>query len=632
MSILSKKITTVKNNKSFYFSASDFKAAAQPSKSIRSRTFEVIDPPKQCANVNELVEHYSANISNFSVDTNAQQFIRNLVDRNICYICGQRIDPDKAGTGPLGSECEHVLSASTIAMLIGLAGNPKDEGKAKRIGDIYFTKVGILFNLLKSNSNQSEKYDELLAEYKKFRGELFPYLYDWAHPACNRLKDNLPFLKIDFTSDGIKISEVSDTEANIEFVLQAILTGKHPSTAKPHSECVEWNKTHVKGLTNKQKEDFADERLRLVKERAQQIKTKIEATELDKRNLFSLMSTKATLEVVKERTSKYGLFNLMPILMKFFNGTQDKVKEFVEGLNKSGDKITKLKNKFKQVKSTITTRSRALVEGRRLRGKIRDVFSGGGWIRGPNGRLMRQEDEIKKEIEDEIDESGLFTNLQQEINITDDTYEIALTMLGLSQEDTIEEKEEYLSDDIIYGALLLLNLNYGEELSEFFSKYPMATSLEEIFRITPEQILGEEGLDEEGLDPELDRFREFCEIFRAYMRCNLLPLVDDVGNIITKNVADSLSLTRVLIDYHWNDWSNTDSVTKGDGSVLQCAFAKDDSADKLTGYDSIEHELSQIEKEDLALFQLLGDISEKIVDGLNIRSEPTFDEDIYIED
>ena len=51
MSILNKKITSVNNSKSFYFSASHFKAAAQPSKSICSRTFEVIDPPKQCANV-----------------------------------------------------------------------------------------------------------------------------------------------------------------------------------------------------------------------------------------------------------------------------------------------------------------------------------------------------------------------------------------------------------------------------------------------------------------------------------------------------------------------------------------------------------------------------------------------------
>ena len=57
----------------------------------------------------------------------------------------------------------------------------------------------------------------------------------------------------------------------------------------------------------------------------------------------------------------------------------------------------------------------------------------------------------------------------------------------------------------------------------------MTDKSDEIFRITPEQILGEE----EG-GHELERFREFCEIFRAYMRCNLLPLVDDMGNIITK--------------------------------------------------------------------------------------------------
>ena len=164
--------------------------------------------------------------------------------------------------------------------------------------------MGLLFNLLKSNTNNPEKYDELLDEYKKFRGELFPYLYDWAHPACNRLKDNLPFLKIDFTSDGLKISEVSETEANIEFVLQAVLTGIHPSTKKRHSECAEWKETHVKSLTVKQKEDLAQERLRLVKERAQQIKNKIEATELDKRNLFFINVNKGHIRSSKRKNIK----------------------------------------------------------------------------------------------------------------------------------------------------------------------------------------------------------------------------------------------------------------------------------------------------------------------------------------
>ena len=73
-------------------------------------------------------------------------------------------------------------------------------------------------------------------------------------------------------------------------------------------------------------------------------------------------------------------------------------------------------------------------------------------------------------------------------------------------------------------------------------------------------------------------------------------------------------------------------MIKGGKEILQCAYAKDSTADQLTGYDSIEHELPHIEKEDLALFQLLGDISEKIVDGLNMRPDSAFDEDIQIED
>ena len=404
------------------------------------------------------------------------------------------------------------------------------------------------------------------------------------------------------------------------------MTGIHPSTKKPHSECVEWKKKHLKGMKKPDVEALAQKRLVLVRERAQQIKDKLGQTEIIKRDLFSLMSTKATLEVVKERTSKYGLFNLMPILMDFFNGAQDQIKDFVEGLNKTTEQLTRMKNKFKEVRSTLTTRSRMLVEGRRLRGKIRNVFSGGGgWIRGPDGRLVRNEEEIKKNIEEEIDESEFFINLEIELGIENKENkdnEMALLLLGLSQEETIEEKEDYLSDDIIYGALLLLNLKYNDELLKFFSKYPMGDSIEEIFRITPEQILGEE----EG-GPELEKFSEFCEIFRAYMRCNLLPLIDKDGNIIKTNVIDSLSLTRVLIDYHWNDWSQRESYIRGDKGVLQCAYAKDESADKLTGYDSIEHELSEIEKEDLALFQLLGDISEKIVDGLNITEGETLKRD-----
>jgi len=616
MNILQKKIETVKNSKSFYFSASDFKAKEQPSKSVRAKTFEVINPPQQCKNVDELVEYYKKYIV---LDANAVKFIANLRDRNICYICGQRIE-GTGGTGPLGSECEHVLSASTIAMLVGLAGNPNNTG-ATQLGDIYYTKVQMLFNLLKQNSNQGSKYDDLLKEYTQFRGELFPYLYDWAHPACNRLKSDLPFLQVDFTSEGPIIGDVAITSSNIEFVLQAILTGKHPSTGNRHAECVEWNQVHLPEIIKAKEFDgdldaYARSRLESVTERAQQIKVKLESTEETKRNLFSLLSIKATLEVVKERTSKYGLFNLMPILMGFFNGAQDKVKDFVEGVDT--EKKSKIKS-FVASLSTVTTRSRAFVDGGRLRSNVKDGgFEGGGptgWIRGEEGRLSSV-DEIKQELKTETGESELFENLQQNLNLESDPHEIALTMLALSQDEDVSKREDYFSDDAIYGALLLLGLDPArrEEVEEFTRKFGGSVP-DEIFSIAPDVIISDDMGEE---NTHLHRFRTFCDIFRAYMRYNYLPLIDESGTIDTKNISDCLQLSRVLIDYHWSDWSARYST---DEKQLHCAFAKDASADRLTGYQSIDKDESEKMKEDLHHLQLLGDISERLVQDMDKGSD-----------
>ena len=619
MSILTKTIKTVKNSKSFYFSASDFKAKEQPSKSIRSRTFEVINPPQQCRNVGHIINYYKTQGLNLEDDTIAASFIRNLIERDICYISGQEI-VGESGTGPLGSECEHVLSASTIAMLVGLAGNPNNMG-LRELGDIYLKKVQNLFDLLKNNSSQKDKYDELLKEYIIFRGELFPYLYDWAHPACNRLKDNLPFLKIDFTQNGPQIADVSETESNIEFVLKAILTGEHPSTNKPHKECKEWKETHLDDIKEKFNDDvdaYAKYRLVAIKERAQQIKDKIESTELKKRNLFSLLSIKATLEIVKERTSKYGLFNLMPILMGFFNSSQDKVKVFVEGLEPT--KKSKIKS-FVSSLSRVSSRSRKLVTEKKSRKRVRgEEFEGGGptgWIRGEDGRLSSI-DEIKQELKTEISDSELFENIQKDFNLESDPHEIAFTMLALSQEEDVSKKEDYFKDDAIYGALLLLNLYDPDSVREFLSKFSegMYTDAASIFEITPEEILS--GWGKEGT--HLYRFRTFCDIFRAYMRYNYLQLIDEEGNIDTKNISDSLQLSRVLIDYHWSEWSTRYS---SDEKQLHCAFAKDESADRLTGYQTIDQDESEEMKEDLHHLQLLGDISERLVQEMDTGGDDT---------
>ena len=61
----------------FIFQLQTFKVMAQLLKKIFvQQIFEVTDPPKQCAVGNKVVKFYSQNIPGFSVDTNAQQFIR----------------------------------------------------------------------------------------------------------------------------------------------------------------------------------------------------------------------------------------------------------------------------------------------------------------------------------------------------------------------------------------------------------------------------------------------------------------------------------------------------------------------------------------------------------------------------
>jgi hypothetical protein len=307
------------------------------------------------------------------------------------------------------------------------------------------------------------------------------------------------------------------------------------------------------------------------------------------------------------------------------------VKGFVEGLDP--EKQGKIKRFVASLSSlsTLTTRSRAFVDGRRLRGKVRGGgFVGGGptgWIRGEDGRLSSI-DEIKQKLKTETGDDTLFENLQKDLNIESDPHEIAFIMLSLSQETDVSQKEDYFSDDAIYGALLLLNLHDPDAVSEFLAKFSggMYHDPSSIFGITPEQILSEEEDIAEG--DLLYKFRTFCDIFRAYMKYNFLPLIDESsGTIDTKNISDCLQLSRVLIDYHWSEWSERYSTEE---KQLHCAFAKDASADRLTGYQSIDQDEDPTMQEDLHHLQLLGDISERLVQEMDKGLE--YDVSIDVDD
>ena len=158
-----------------------------------------------------------------------------------CYICGYKINSeggravsftDKKGNliraQPLGSQCEHMVSVSELASLVGLYGNDYIKSILDCFKENRDSINGIPLNEYMDNwfilllghpkfLNRSRKYDK---KYKKKDGGDYlgkgvdprpsgcdpegggnredGLLMRWAHPACNIYKDNDPWVRLDW--------------------------------------------------------------------------------------------------------------------------------------------------------------------------------------------------------------------------------------------------------------------------------------------------------------------------------------------------------------------------------------------------------------------------------------------------
>ena len=163
-----------------------------------------------------------------------------------CYICGYKINDiggrpvsftDKDGklvpAQPLGSQCEHMVSVSELASLVGLYGNDYiksildcfiekgDSEDTQRIHDITLEDfMENWFTLLLGDTKYLQRRrgisrDGYPDNYMKYFGKgEFPtssncdpegggnkdkgILMRWAHPACNQYKDNDPWVRLDW--------------------------------------------------------------------------------------------------------------------------------------------------------------------------------------------------------------------------------------------------------------------------------------------------------------------------------------------------------------------------------------------------------------------------------------------------
>ena len=115
-----------------------------------------------------------------------------------CYICKFKITKE-SGTdairNPTGGQCEHIIPVASLSTICPL---PKND------------YIVVLSDLVKSNPTveQAEKVEH----FKRLiitRTKVLLLLFDWAHPKCNIIKSDYPFINITYTDNGYSL-EVND--------------------------------------------------------------------------------------------------------------------------------------------------------------------------------------------------------------------------------------------------------------------------------------------------------------------------------------------------------------------------------------------------------------------------------------
>lgn len=115
-----------------------------------------------------------------------------------CYICGFPIDGRRGAALDIqntwGGQCEHVMAVAALATLCGLAGD-----NYEYIVNKFMEDCGINDPDYKAWRNRLVKQPGESTQ-KNEGGGTTGILYKWAHPGCNEIKGNNPYLRIDFSA------------------------------------------------------------------------------------------------------------------------------------------------------------------------------------------------------------------------------------------------------------------------------------------------------------------------------------------------------------------------------------------------------------------------------------------------
>lgn len=203
------------NDSQYYFSAAAFTQVDENSRSFSER--------------NELFE-YGIDSQCSESGCGSKRELPKLEVKTKCYICGYPIlhESGEWRKHPEGSQCEHVLTVSTIAMLCGLSNNDYTKLLDEMLDQYHLGENLILFKEFRellirkgNNKNPPAKSDE--------GGGNKGIVYKWSHPACNLIKNEYPFIIVKFTEKGpvmvYKPNREGESCDSLKYVLETLWMG-----------------------------------------------------------------------------------------------------------------------------------------------------------------------------------------------------------------------------------------------------------------------------------------------------------------------------------------------------------------------------------------------------------------------
>lgn len=466
------------NDKRYYYSASSFKQVDENSREYKKRQ--------------ELFE-YGVDTQCDESGCGSQGSLSTRDPYITCYICGKEIRKSKGDfhKDPDGSQCEHVLTATTIAMLCGLSNSAYTD-LINDIKESYGSSNNNLDTFLEFRELLIRKGNDQGVDSNDGGGKR-GIVYKWSHPACNLIKNEYPFIVINFTKDGPKIVENPTNKGkacnSIDYVLEMLWLNKDDHRSKEYRK--EFDGDEEEYCNNDAMKEYVEDRKQKIeKDILEPIKTNIKkySTKLP---LFSAISMHMLCEIIKSKLMNSKTFKSSPLglALKLSNTFKNILKEGYGKMDESLREYLQSRDKA-PLQQVVKNGIIGLIE-KYTKKKVPKSLSGGARVANKDRLSLKTSVSELTEVDEGLSEdTGISTELvvqgytgeiesidkinyyKQMINLSFNNY-IHEAMLSTIDEDNLKYIESLSYQSNINKSLLSIFVGSNIESDEPEAKLPI---------------------------------------------------------------------------------------------------------------------------------------------------------------